>query len=83
MSYCTYKHYTDKYIHVEVTNCSDTVLTGDAVNGMPALKKALEIAEKEGATLKISVKEFNKMKNLNGCCIKYNNKTYIIYLITP
>ena len=85
IGYNAYRHYTDKYVHVEVTNCSNTkVLTNDTMNSMPALKKALKIAEKEGrATLKISVEEFNKMKNLSGCCIKYNNKTYIIYLVTP
>ena len=46
MGYCAYKHYTDKNVYVEVTNCFDAVLTGDVVNGMPTLKKALEIAGK-------------------------------------
>ncbi len=85
MGYYAYKHYTDKYVHVEVANCSNAEhITDEMLKDLPTLKKALEIAEKRGeVTLKITVEEFNKMRYLSGHCVEYRGKTYRIYLITP
>ena len=84
MGYFAYQEYIDKDVHVEIANCSNAkLLTDDELKELPTLKKALKIAEREGeATLKISVEEFNRMRNLSGWCIEYKGKTYRIYLIT-
>ena len=85
MGYYAYNHYTDKYVHVEVANCSNAkILTDNMLKDLPTLKKALEIAGKEdNVTLKISVEEFDKMRHLSGYCVEYKGKTYRIYLVTP
>ena len=84
MGYFAYQEYFDKYVYVEIANCSNAKpLTDDELRELPTLKKALEIAEKEGkAMLKISIEEFNRMSSLSGWCIGYKGKTYRVYLIT-
>jgi cell division protein FtsL len=84
MGYFAYQEYIDKYVHVEIANCSNAKsLMDDELKELPTLKKALEIAGKEGkATLKISIEEYNKMGGLSGWCVEYKGKTYQIYLIT-
>jgi len=85
MGYSGYKHYTGKYLQVEVANCSKVKhLMDEELKEFPTLKKALEIAEMEGKSLlKISVEEFNRISSLSGSCIEYKGKTYRIYLMTP
>ncbi len=85
MGYYAYRHYTDKYVHVEVANCSNAEhIADDVLKDLPTLRKALEIAKKEGrVTLKISVEEFNKMRHLSGYCVEYEGRTYRILLVTP
>ena len=84
MGYFAYQEYIDKYVHVKIANCSDAkLLTDDELKELPTLKKALEIAKKEGkAVLRISVEEFNRIGGLSGWCVEYKGKTYRIYLIT-
>lgn len=84
VGYFLHQEYIDKYVHVEIANHSSAkVLTDEELKDLPTLKKALEIAEKEGkATLKISIEEFNKMRSLSGWYVEYKGKTYRVYLIT-
>lgn len=84
IGYFAYQEYIDKYVHVEIANCSNAkLLTDDELKELPTLKKALKIAEREGeAMLKILVEEFNRMRSLSGWCVEYKGKTYRIYLVT-
>ena len=84
MGYFAYQEYIDKYVHVEIANCSNAKpLTDDELKELPALKKALKNAEREGeAMLKISIEEFNRVRGLSGWCVEYKGKTYRIYLVT-
>jgi len=84
IGYSMYQEYTDKYVHVEIANCSNAKpLTDDELKELPTLKKALEIAEKEGkVTLKVSIEEYNRMSSLSGWCVEYRGKTYRVYLVT-